>query len=65
MRTEKNLKKAKTPVKLEPIGNYDHNSYDLEVPKKLPKNPDPIILEMLSDNPKKHPIDNNIFMEVI
>lgn len=59
LRTEANLK-AKTLEKQDVIGDKDHNSYDLEVPKRLPKNPDPIIMEMLSDNPKKHPVNNNI-----
>ena len=39
--------------------NDVHMVSDLEVPKRLPKNPDPIIMEMLSDNPKNHPIINN------
>jgi len=59
LRTKENSKKPKTVGKLKA---KDSNSkiYDLEVPKRLPKNPDPIIQEMLSDNPKKHPIVNNI-----
>ncbi|HER39625.1 MAG TPA: hypothetical protein ENO10_00215 [Salinimicrobium catena] len=38
-----------------------HNQYDFRVPKKLPKNPDPIIQEMLSSNPRRHPVVNNTY----
>lgn len=58
-RTEENSKKLKTAGKLKAIDS-NTKSNDLEVPKRLPKNPDPIIQEMLSDNPKKHPVVNNI-----
>lgn len=59
LRTEKSSKENKSLAKLKTIGN-DLKVDDLEVPKRLPKNPDPIIQEMLSDNPKKHPGVNNI-----
>ncbi|WP_081210533.1 hypothetical protein [Salegentibacter sediminis] len=59
LRTKENSKKPKTAKKLKAIDS-DSKSYDLEVPKRLSKNPDPIIQEMLSDNPRKHPIVNNI-----
>ncbi len=59
LRTEDNSKKFKSVGKLKTIGD-ELIVNDLEVPKRLPKNPDPIIQEMLSDNPKKHPIVNNI-----
>ena len=60
LRTKENSRKPKTAEKLQRIDS-NSESYDLEVPKKLPKNPDPIIQEMLSDNPKKHPVVNNIW----
>jgi len=60
LRTEENSKGYKTVAKLKTIGDYLKID-DLEVPKRLPKNPDPIIQEMLSANPKKHPVENNIW----
>ncbi len=60
LRTKENLKKLKTAGKFKAIDS-NSKSYDLEVPKRLPKNPDPIIQGMLSDNPKKHPVVNNIW----
>lgn len=59
LRTEENLKKSKSIAKLNDNGD-EQKRYDLEVPKKLPKNPDPIIQEMISANPKSHPIINNV-----
>ena len=59
LRTEENSKKHKSVAKLKTLGN-DLKVDDMQVPKRLPKNPDPIIQEMLSDNPKKHPVVNNI-----
>jgi len=59
LRTQENLAKFKSVDKLKTLAN-DAESYDLIVPKKLPKNPDIIIQEMLSNNPKKHPVENNI-----
>ena len=58
IRTRENSKNSKSAEKLSNINN-DHRIFDLVVPKRLPKKPDSIIMEMLSDNPKTHPIVNN------
>ncbi|WP_026837088.1 hypothetical protein [Gillisia sp. JM1] len=58
IRTKENSKNSKPAEKFSII-NDNHKVSDLEVPKRLPKIPDPIIREMLSDNPKTHPIVNN------
>ncbi len=56
------LKNKKNLLKSNPIGtSMEHNQYDFRVPKKLPKDPDPIIQEMLSKIPRKHPVVNNIY----
>ncbi len=60
IRTSENSKYFKLAEKLKTI-NDDHKISDLEVPKRLPKKPDPIIMEMLSDNPKLHPVINNVW----
>ena len=59
VRTEENSKP--NTVRKPKVKDSDSKIFGLEVPKRLPKNPDPIIQEMLSDNPKKHPIVNNIW----
>ncbi len=58
IQTKGNPKNSKPVEKLLTI-NDDHKISDLEVPKRLPKKADPIIMEMLSDKPKTHPIVNN------
>lgn len=58
LRTEENTKQSKRASKLISI-NKDLNSCNLQVPNRLPKNPDPIIQEMLSTSPKEHPVINN------
>ena len=60
LRTEENSKESKSVGILNSIGD-EPKKYDLEVPKRLPKKPDPIIQEMLSDNPRRHPVVNNIY----
>lgn len=58
LRTKENQKRLLS-VSLNPLDN-DQEDNDLVVPKRLPKNPDLIIQEMLSDNPRQHPVIDNI-----
>lgn len=58
IRSQENLENLRAIDKLHKIKD-DQLSLILKVPERLPKNPDPIILEMLSDKPKTHPIVNN------
>ncbi|MEG9327053.1 hypothetical protein V6B16_03825 [Salinimicrobium catena] len=59
LRTKENQEKFHSVARLNPLDN-DQERNDLVVPKRLPKNPDPIIQEMLSDNPRRHPVIDNI-----
>lgn len=59
LRTKENQEKLHSVARLNPLDN-DQERYDLVVPKRLPKNPDPIIQEMLSDNSKSHPVIDDI-----
>lgn len=60
LRTKEILKKSRSIGKQTLVGD-EQKKYELEVPKRLPKNPDPIIQEMLSAKPKRHPVVNNIY----
>tara|TARA_R100000935_G_scaffold57971_1_gene93387 strand:+ start:965 stop:2065 length:1101 start_codon:yes stop_codon:yes gene_type:complete len=60
IRIKENSKNSKPTEKLKTI-DFDHKISYLEVPKRLPKKLDPIIMEMLSDNPKLHPVVNNVW----
>ena len=56
------LKNKENLLKSNPIAiGMEHNQFNFIVPKKLPKNPDPIIQEMLSNNPRRHPVVSNTY----